>query len=181
MGSYTAGNDTYACEANDCQVSCASPEFGANVCYSMQQNFLDGTACGGGGKCDNGQCKGSSVGKEIQNFITKNKKLVIILCSVIGGLLVLSILGCIISRCRRSRRNKKRIANRPVGPPPGWAGTNPGRRGPPSGVSQQYMQPVPYAQPQMAQMRGASPRVEDRWRQSQQSAPPPWQPTVRYA
>ena len=178
MGSYTAGNDTYACEANGCQVSCASPEFGRDTCYSMQQNFLDGTACGGGGKCDNGQCKGSSVGKEIQNFITKNKKLVIILCSVIGGLLVLSILGCIISRCRRSSKNKKRIANRPVGPPPGWAGAN--RGAPPSGMSQQYSQPSPYAQPQMAQMRGAGPGAHQSWRQPQNS-PAPWQPSVRYA
>ena len=53
MGSFTANNDTYACDQNDCQLSCASPQFGPNACYGMQQNFLDGTACGGGGKCSN--------------------------------------------------------------------------------------------------------------------------------
>ena len=53
MGSYTTNNDTYACNSDDCTLSCASPEFGSNVCYSMQQNFLDGTVCGGGGKCQN--------------------------------------------------------------------------------------------------------------------------------
>lgn len=53
MGSITANNDTYACNSQDCTLSCASPEFGPNVCYSMQQNFLDGTLCGGGGKCNN--------------------------------------------------------------------------------------------------------------------------------
>ena len=53
MGSFTTKNDTYACNSDDCTLSCASPEFGAGVCYSMQQNFLDGTPCGGGGKCDN--------------------------------------------------------------------------------------------------------------------------------
>lgn len=53
MGSYTQGNDTYACNSQTCMLSCASPEFGPNVCYSMQQNFLDGTTCGGGGRCDN--------------------------------------------------------------------------------------------------------------------------------
>ena len=53
MGSFTTKNDTYACNSQDCTLSCASPEFGANVCYSMQQNFLDGTSCGGGGKCLN--------------------------------------------------------------------------------------------------------------------------------
>lgn len=53
MGSYTSNNDTYACNSQDCTLSCASPEFGRGVCYSMQQNFLDGTVCGGGGKCSN--------------------------------------------------------------------------------------------------------------------------------
>lgn len=53
MGSFTSNNDTYACNSQDCTLSCASPEFGPNVCHSMQQNFLDGTVCGGGGKCNN--------------------------------------------------------------------------------------------------------------------------------
>jgi hypothetical protein len=53
MGSYTSNNDTYACNSQTCSLSCASPEFGPNVCYSMQQNFLDGTPCSGGGKCNN--------------------------------------------------------------------------------------------------------------------------------
>ncbi len=53
MGSYTTKNDTYACNSQDCTLSCASPEFGPGVCYSMQQNFLDGTVCGGGGSCVN--------------------------------------------------------------------------------------------------------------------------------
>lgn len=53
MAAYSANNDTYACNSRTCAVSCASPEFGPNVCYSMQQNFLDGTPCSGGGRCDN--------------------------------------------------------------------------------------------------------------------------------
>ncbi|KAH9830235.1 snake disintegrin-like protein [Teratosphaeria destructans] len=53
MGSYTQGNDTYACDSSDCTISCASPEFGTGVCYGLQQNFLDGTTCGGGGRCAN--------------------------------------------------------------------------------------------------------------------------------
>lgn len=52
MGSYTQGNDTYACDNSNCMLSCASPEFG-NTCYGLQQNFLDGTSCTGGGKCQN--------------------------------------------------------------------------------------------------------------------------------
>lgn len=53
MGSYTQGNDTYACDSSGCTISCASPEFGTGVCYGLQQNFLDGTECGGGGRCSN--------------------------------------------------------------------------------------------------------------------------------
>ncbi|KAH7392663.1 Metallo-peptidase family M12-domain-containing protein [Pyrenochaeta sp. MPI-SDFR-AT-0127] len=53
MGSYTQGNDTYACDNSNCMLSCASPEFGRNVCYGLQQNFLDGTPCTGGGSCNN--------------------------------------------------------------------------------------------------------------------------------
>jgi len=53
MGSYTQGNDTYACDSSGCAISCASPEFGTGVCYGLQQNFLDGTDCGGGGRCQN--------------------------------------------------------------------------------------------------------------------------------
>lgn len=59
MGSFTTNNDTYACNSQDCTLSCASPEFGPDVCYSMQQNFLDGTVCGGGGKCSNVSCFGT--------------------------------------------------------------------------------------------------------------------------
>jgi hypothetical protein len=53
MGSYTQTNDTYACDNSNCMISCASPEFGVNRCYGLQQNFLDGTGCTGGGKCSN--------------------------------------------------------------------------------------------------------------------------------
>lgn len=53
MGSYTRGNDTHACDSQGCTISCASPEFGYGTCYGLQQNFLDGTECGGGGHCQN--------------------------------------------------------------------------------------------------------------------------------
>ena len=53
MGSLTSNNDTYACDDTDCALTCASPDFPANECYQMQQNFLDGTPCGSGGSCSN--------------------------------------------------------------------------------------------------------------------------------
>lgn len=175
MGSYTQGNDTYACSNAGCQISCASPEFGSNVCYSMQQNFLDGTTCGGGGKCDNGQCKGSSVGKEITSWISKNKTLVIALASVIGGLILLSILSCCVSRCRRGRRAKAR-KNAP--PPPGWVGAPGWNNAPPPNMSQP---PPQYAPNTNRDFHGANGGWENgRWQQPTQP-PMAWQPSVRYA
>ncbi|PBP22000.1 ADAM 8 precursor [Diplocarpon rosae] len=163
MGSYTQNNDTYACDSSDCQISCASPEFGTNVCYSMQQNFLDGTSCGGGGKCNNGLCKGSTLGKEITSWISRNKTLVIALASTFGGLILLSILSCCVSRYRR----RQGLRAQQGAPPPGWVG-------------------VP--QWNMAGASQISSRGHDgtegswengRWKPPTES-PPAWQPSVRY-
>ncbi|KAL8645564.1 MAG: hypothetical protein Q9226_007243, partial [Calogaya cf. arnoldii] len=118
MGSFTSNNDTYACNSQDCTLSCASPEFGPNVCYSMQQNFLDGTTCGGGGKCSNGQCKGSSTATEIGSWISDHKPVVIGVACGVGGLILLAILSCCIRRCRKPKRVRARS-------PPmhqGWVG-----------------------------------------------------------
>ncbi|TVY17148.1 Disintegrin and metalloproteinase domain-containing protein B [Lachnellula arida] len=183
MGSYTQGNDTYACSSSGCQISCASPEFGSNVCYSMQQNFLDGTSCQGGGKCANGQCTGSSVGKEIQSWIQKNKTLVIAIASVVGGLLIISILSCCVGRVRRNKNAKARqLAAAQNVPPPGWTG---GRRGPPN----QWNNAMP-PPPLNSEMRGANGSSRGGgggnsagWDQNGRWQPPApsWQPTVRYA
>lgn len=103
MGSLTQGNDTNACSDDGCQISCSSPSFGSNVCYSMQQNFLDGTSCGGGGRCKNGSCKGTSVGGEIKEWVSHNKTLVISLSTVLGSLALIGILSCLLSCWRRKR------------------------------------------------------------------------------
>jgi len=109
MGTYLNGNnDTYACDSQTCQLSCASPEFGPGVCYGLQQNFLDGTECGGGGKCTNGACKGSNFGKEIKSWIDDHKTLVIGICSAVGGIILLLILNCIYRSVRRKRRGVQR-------------------------------------------------------------------------
>jgi hypothetical protein len=165
MGSYTQGNDTYACSSSGCQISCASPEFGANVCYSMQQNFLDGTSCQGGGRCTNGQCTGSSVGKEITSWIHSNKTLVIALASTIGGLLIVAVLGCCWSRYRR----RQNLLKRKNAPPPGWVGGG------------NWIPPPPMEQ----NMRGANGSMISGWQNGQWKQPPPpvWTPgpSVRYA
>ncbi|KAF2724076.1 zincin [Polychaeton citri CBS 116435] len=133
MGSYTQGNDTYACDSSGCTISCASPEFGYGVCYGLQQNFLDGTQCGGGGRCSNGQCRGSSVGGQVRSWIDDHKAIVIGICSAVGGLLLLAILGCLIRCCRRRRTAPRQKV--PPPPPGGWQGW--GNRGAPPMQQQQ--------------------------------------------
>ncbi|KAF7933717.1 uncharacterized protein EAE98_003426 [Botrytis deweyae] len=166
MGSYTTGNDTYACSSSGCQISCASPEFGSNVCYSMQQNFLDGTSCQGGGKCSNGDCKGASVGKEITSWIDEHKNLVIGIASAVGALVIFAILSCCIGRMRRRkaiRLAKERAINNPQGWPQGpnmWQAPLSGPRGGGGAAAP-----------------GGGTWVDGRWRQE----PPGWQPSVRYA
>ncbi|KAI9690983.1 MAG: hypothetical protein M1822_008603 [Bathelium mastoideum] len=123
MGSYTQGNDTYACDSSTCTISCASPEFGTGVCYGLQQNFLDGTPCGGGGRCSNGQCKGSTVGGEVSSWLASHKPVVIGIAVSIGCLVLFSLFGCIVRCCRR-----RRYTSRPAKfatPPPGWGPAGP--------------------------------------------------------
>ena len=151
MGSLTTSNDTYACSSQGCQLSCASPEFGANTCLTMQQNFLDGTGCQGGGQCSNGACKGSTVGNEIAEWFRDNKTVAIPVGSVVGGLACVAIVSCCVScvrgRRRKSRNKKARAArannrnnNSPQGgqqPPPQW-NAYAGVWGAPAGPGGQY-------------------------------------------
>ncbi|KAF2141306.1 uncharacterized protein K452DRAFT_327015 [Aplosporella prunicola CBS 121167] len=119
-------NDTYACDDKSCIISCKSPEFPMGMCYSLQQNFLDGTSCGGGGHCQNGQCKGSDLGKEIGSWVDNHKGVVIGVCVAIGCILLFSICGCITRACRRRRLRKFARPAPPVAA--AWPGQRPGRR-----------------------------------------------------
>lgn len=129
LGSLTTDNDTQACGSSGCQISCQSPEFGDNVCYKLNQNFLDGTSCQGGGKCENGVCTGTSTTEEIKSWIDDNKDIVIPVAVVVGVIVILGIASCIGALIRSSRRRKRRAARRipkptgfgyvPQPPPPG--------------------------------------------------------------
>ncbi|RYP23872.1 hypothetical protein DL767_008709 [Monosporascus sp. MG133] len=106
IGSLTSNQDTRACDAQSgsCIVACSSPELGPRACYNMQQYFLDGTPCDGGGSCRNGVCQGSSWFQRGINAIRDNLNIVIPVVSVVGGLILISIFSCCISSCRRRRR-----------------------------------------------------------------------------
>ncbi|KAH8888318.1 hypothetical protein GQ53DRAFT_262642 [Thozetella sp. PMI_491] len=136
MGSLTSSNDTYSCSNDGCVLSCASPEFGYNTCYTMQQNFLDGTPCEGGGQCRNGNCEGSSLGNRILEWINNNKPIFIPVAVIVGLLLLVAIVTCIFG-CPRRRRPARMPKPPPAGfvqygggPAPPMAAVTRGARGP---------------------------------------------------
>ncbi|ELR05157.1 hypothetical protein VC83_03800 [Pseudogymnoascus destructans] len=122
------GPQYYQCSDDGCQLFCAT-DASQYYCEGLTQNFLDGTKCGGGGKCSNGACKGSTVGGRIKEWVDQHKPLVIGLSASVGGLLLLAIISCIFSSCKRRSRQRKYAPNAP--PPPrgraGWAPQGQGR------------------------------------------------------
>ncbi|KAE8158313.1 Metallo-peptidase family M12-domain-containing protein [Aspergillus tamarii] len=149
MGSLLHSNETYACSAygSSCEVVCSSNTFGQ--CYGVNQNFLDGTPCSGGGHCKNGKCDGSSV----KGWIDDHKNLVIGVACGVGGLIVFSILWCLINRCRRARPTVKPMPP-PAGPYGPWARPmqqpipmNQWPSGPPRGYQGLADPPPPYPPP----------------------------------
>ncbi|KAJ6015102.1 hypothetical protein N7540_009693 [Penicillium herquei] len=145
LGNILNSNDSWACDntnAPSCMIVCGAPqiaqEYGSTSCVEMNQNYLDGTPCDSGGRCNNGQCKGSSVG----GWIKDHKNLVIGICVGVGSLILIALLYCIIGWCR-GLRSRRRYMNAPPprypGPPPG----PPGMRGPPP-PNQWYGQPPGY-------------------------------------
>ncbi|KAI2120871.1 hypothetical protein LOZ42_001274 [Ophidiomyces ophidiicola] len=144
MGGRLGSNDTRACDSSSCSLTCVSPALPPGVCSSGMQYFLDGTPCLAGGRCRNGICDGSSFGKEIKSWIDRNKTIVIGVSAGVGGLLLLSILICIVRRCRKPKPKNRKMAPMSVaGPPEMWPNSMP-----PPGQYNQYNRGPPPAPPQ---------------------------------
>lgn len=141
MGDLLNSNSTHDCDSSSCTLSCNSPNYPSNTCVEMNQNYLDGTSCSGGGHCSNGKCVGSSVAGEVKSWVDDHKPLVIGLAVGLGSVFVLSLLSCLIRRCRQPRR--PRVANKPPGPFP-----------PPNAHYNGWTGPMPPQQPPVAQWRG---------------------------
>jgi hypothetical protein len=122
VGALVTDNNTQACSSQGCQLSCSSAKLGSNTCYNMNQYFLDGTPCQGGGKCSNGQCTGSNIASEVGSWFNDNKNVVIPVASVVGGLILLSIACCCFSSHRRRMRGSRKIPSNPALPPATWDG-----------------------------------------------------------
>ncbi|KAM0564507.1 hypothetical protein ACHAPJ_000721 [Fusarium lateritium] len=114
----TSSSSVKAC-TNSCLLSCQASDDG--FCTQRNQNFLDGTPCGGGGKCQSGNCEGASTWKEIENWFKNNKKIAIPVGCVLAALLVLAVSCCLWS-CIRRRLARRKVAKQPaMGAWPGYA------------------------------------------------------------
>lgn len=104
----SGNNDTStdACNGNSCLLSCEV----RGQCTVYNQNFLDGTDCGGGGRCDSGECRGRSTWKEIVEWFENHKNIAIPVGVVLAVLLLLAIGSCFwscVKRCKRKQRVHK--------------------------------------------------------------------------
>ncbi|KAF4976882.1 hypothetical protein FZEAL_6504 [Fusarium zealandicum] len=99
------GDQAYKACTSSCLLSCLDSNGG--MCTQINQNFIDGTSCGGGGKCDNGDCKGGSTWREITDWFENNKNIAIPVGSVIAGLILIALLSCCYSCIRRRMTRRK--------------------------------------------------------------------------
>lgn len=105
---FTNSNYTRACGSDLCTLSCSSSDNTRSYCAPVNQNYLDGTPCSSGGRCTDGQCQGTSPGKEgsSSSWVDDNRSLIIGLAAGLGTL-VLLIFGCSIFACCRRHKHEK--------------------------------------------------------------------------
>ncbi len=159
---FMGADATTSCSSSGCVLSCHSPKLGPEQCYVLQQYFLDGTPCEGGGRCSNGNCQGSSLTQQILDWITNNKQISIPVFCVVGGLLLLALISCCWNCFTRRSRRRRAV---PPPPPRGWGG-NPyygaggaggGRSGPGGGGGPPPMRPSPSYAPVPSPPMGSYP------------------------
>uniref|UniRef100_V5ETU2 Disintegrin and metalloproteinase domain-containing protein B n=1 Tax=Kalmanozyma brasiliensis (strain GHG001) TaxID=1365824 RepID=V5ETU2_KALBG len=73
-----------ASNANSCQLTCQSPN-SINQCLILQQPFIDGTSCGYGGRCENGECKSGSWQNTFRSLYNDNLRIAIPVTIVPNG------------------------------------------------------------------------------------------------
>lgn len=124
---------------NSCRVSCENPSQ-TGSCLVLQQQFIDGTECGYGGRCQGGECKSGSWQSVFNSWYRNNLRISIPVTIVIGVVILLALyalLRCLclplIGRCtgrkvpgavgpavpgRRARHNKNTTHSTQYGLPP---------------------------------------------------------------
>ncbi|ORY80930.1 Metallo-peptidase family M12-domain-containing protein [Protomyces lactucae-debilis] len=89
-----------ACDDVQCALTCRVQ----GQCYIANQYFISGTPCGNGGVCRLGNCDQGSVGNQITSWFERNRNWFIPVIAVVGGLIVITVLWCLISPCLRKKR-----------------------------------------------------------------------------
>jgi hypothetical protein len=172
VGTSANNNSITACPdtQNSCTVSCTSGEtsFGQRQCLLYGQNFIDGTPCGAGGHCSNGTCTGSSTSKEIEQWITGHKEIVIPI-AVVVGILVIVIIVIILSCWRRMKRRRafpKTSSPPAVGGWPQWRRNQNQAPGPQDyNMTEPQFNPPPPAYQQQPPPGYGEPSIQDsQWR-----------------
>lgn len=106
-------NGIKACGGDDtCLLTCSSPVLKNGTCFRFNYNLIDGTACGGGGRCQSGVCEGGSTWGRITEWFKTHQKIAIPVGCVVGALILISLFSCIWSHCKR-RRMRKRLPKQP--------------------------------------------------------------------
>ncbi|ODV88654.1 hypothetical protein CANCADRAFT_17260, partial [Tortispora caseinolytica NRRL Y-17796] len=96
-----------ACDDYSCVITCFTYYRGSNVCVNLNQNFLDGTVCGGSGRCRSGRCiGGGGILGGGSDFFDRNRGWLIALAAVGGVLLILLVTSIFWKSCRASKTPK---------------------------------------------------------------------------
>lgn len=115
------------CDDLQCDLTC----YVGNQCYIANSYFITGTPCGQGGFCQAGICDQGSLGHQIESWMDQNKKWLIPVVAVVGGVIVIVVIWSLISACVGRRKATKSVpqsvyssqtytSNRFEQPPSSW-------------------------------------------------------------
>ena len=90
--------------------SCALTCLIQGQCFIANQFFVSGTTCGNGGYCNAGYCDEGSIGHQIESWFDRNKRWLIPVIAVVGGLVVLTIIWSLVTSCLDKRRQRRKLA-----------------------------------------------------------------------
>ncbi|BFZ58201.1 hypothetical protein PYCC9005_005263 [Savitreella phatthalungensis] len=93
-----------ACDDFSCALTCRI----GGQCFVANQYFAPGTSCGNNGQCRQGSCDQGSLGNQIDGWFARNKNWLIPVVSIVGGLIVLTILWSLIASCISKRKSAER-------------------------------------------------------------------------
>jgi len=135
-----------------CSITCNDPTRSSG-CVILDQSFRDGTSCGYGGRCNNGECSTGNALDTAKSWYTQNLRISIPVTIVVGIIVLLIIYGIIRCCCCGGRRTRGFAGQKPpknqayssnyAAPPPQMSGYG----GPPPMNNNGYYAPPPGVPP----------------------------------